>query len=294
MTQTEFRLFNLSLPARLLVTGTCYAAAVAVQLTYSVGYGLLVAMLGWLPLLLASATNKPKDLGLEDWRPVPIAEVDRLDDGLRQSLDLRKKTRDRIGMAAVGWLFILVIALRAATAFTDREDVWLAGLDAVFFLFPGLFFGSVDVFAPPDIEGKMGCFRTFLSRTLPESLVVSPYVRFDKDKSGAEIPEDLRLMLELKRPPADLVGVQIQATINTGPNGRVPYLYAVVLTRGKSGSSYQAAAQLEIPRYVVERGGDGDYGTVVIRREGYATDSEACLELRDICVKLTQSLTAPS
>ena len=290
MMQSDFRFFNLGLGARLIVAASCFAAAVEIQIAYSTFFGLAIAALGWLPLMLRGASNKPDDRGLEEWRPAPISEIDRLDDGLRQSRDLRKKTRNWAKGLGLGFGIPLLIALRAVTAVTDREDYWLAGLDVAFFLVPAIFFGRINVFAPPAIDMKMPCFRAFLSEKLPEAMVVAPYVRFDKDKSGADIPEDLRLLVEFKRPPADLVGVQIQAAINCGPNGNVPYMYAVVLTKGKAGRSYKTAEQLQIPDYVVDAGGDGDYGTVVIRQEGYETSPDDCVELQKICVEFLTSI----
>jgi len=288
--QSDFRFFKLDLGARLILAGAFFAAAVEIQIAFSTSYGFAVAALGWFPLMLRSATNKPDDRGLEEWRPAPISEIDRLDDGLRQSRDLRKRTRNWGKSLGVGLGIPLLIAYLVVTAATGRLDYWLAGYDLAFFLVPAIFFGRINVFAPPAIEMKMPCFRAFLSNKLPEAMVVAPYVRFDKDKSGADIPEDLRLLVELKRPPADLVGVQIQAAINSGPSGSVPYMYAVVLTKGKAGRSYKTAADLQLPGYVVEAGGDGDYGTVVIRQEGYQTSPDDCDKLQRICVEFLTSI----
>jgi hypothetical protein len=290
MMQSDFRFFKLSLGSRLILAGAFFVAGVEIQIASSTFNGLPVAALGWLFLMLRSATNKPDDRGLEQWRPVPVSEIDRLDDGLRQSKDLRKKTRNWADTLGLRLGLPLLIGFRAVTAFADREDYWLAGLDFAFFLVPAIFFGRIKVFAPPAIEMKMPCFRAFLSKKLPEAMAVAPYVRFDKDKSGADIPEDLRMLVELKRPPADLVGVQIQAAINHGPAGNVPYLYAVVLSKGRSGCSYQTAEQLQIPGYLVDAKTDGDYGTVVIRQEGYATGPDDCVELQRICVEVLTSI----
>ena len=288
--QSDFRFFNLSLGARLILAGTCSCAAVEIQIAYSTSFGFAIAALGWLPLMLRAATNKPDDRGLEEWRPVPISEIDRLDDGLRQSKDLRKRTRNWVKSIGLGFGIPLLIAYLVVTAATGREDYWLAGYDLAFFLVPAIFFGRINVFAPPAIEMKMPCFRAFLSEKLPETMAVAPYLRFDKDKSGADIPEDLRMLVELKRPPADLVGVQIQAAINCGPAGNVPYMYAVVLTKGKTGRSYKTAEQIQVPGYIVDAGGDGDYGTVVIRQEGYVTNPDDCVELQTICIKFLTSI----
>jgi hypothetical protein len=286
MMQADFRFFDLRLGSRLLIAGFCFATAVLIQISFSVVWGLVFAVLGWVPLVLRRASNKPDDCGLEEWRLVTVAEIDRLDDGLRQAKALRRKTRTLGGVKTLMFGIILLVLLRAVTAFTDREDFWLIGLDLAFFLTPAVFFGRIAVFVPPTIAMKMPCFRVFLSRKLPETMGVAPYIRYDKDPSDADIPEDLRLMLELKRSPADLVGIQIQAAINRGPAGEVPYAYAVVLTKGTAGPSYATAQAIQQSGYLVEAGGDGDYGTVVIRRDGYSTGLADCEHLHKICVDL--------
>ena len=103
-------------------------------------------------------------------------------------------------------------------------------------------------------------------------------------------------MYELKRPSSDLVGIQVQASINNGPDGDVPYMYAVVLTKGKSGPSFKAAERVKPKGYEVEPGGDEEYGTVVIRQKtggsGYETSPEECVQLREICLKLLKEMGA--
>jgi hypothetical protein len=140
----------------------------------------------------------------------------------------------------------------------------------------------------------MPCFRALLAEGLPEEVAIAPYIRFDKDKSGADVPEDLRLLYELKRPTADLVGIQVQAAVNNGPNGAVPYMYAVVLTKGKAGPSYKIAQRVKSAGYEVEVGGDDQYGTVVIRQEtsggGYETSPADCKKLLRLCLGLIQAI----
>ena len=297
----DFRFFDLGLRARLLIAGGLYAAALALELAlggsggvYRVGALLIVA--GWFPLMLKKATNKPEDQGLEEWRPVPMSEVDRLDDGLRESRKLRRKVRSvsRGLELGLGIPFVLIFLLVASVL--ERGDLVFIVVNAVLLLVPAVLFGKVKVFVPGDIELKMPCFRALLEEKLPEGAAVAPYFRFDKDKAGGDIPEDLRLLYELKRPPADFVGVQVQAAINDGPNGEVPYMYAVVLTKGKEGPSYQRASRTKARGYVVEPGGDDSYGTVVIRQDtddgGYETSAEDCKRLLATCEKVLQTVGA--
>jgi hypothetical protein len=103
------------------------------------------------------------------------------------------------------------------------------------------------------------------------------------------VPEDVRLMVEPKRKPEDFVGVQIQAAINKGPNGEVPYLYAVILTKGKAGT-YRKMRGLGVSGYEVEAGGDVEYGSIVVRQStsgtGYATKPSDCIHLFHVVAEI--------
>jgi hypothetical protein len=326
--QDDFRFFKLSLVSRLLIAGGVYAAGISAALALGSArwLGFALALLGWLPLALKVATNRPDEQGLEEWRPVPMEEVDRLDDGLREAKKLQKKVSglsanseeaiEKIEKAvnvvrSRSWLstligiavFALVVLYFIASAMDllpgiDGDAVVFGLATLALLLAPSLFFGRVKVFTPPEIAMKMPCFRAMLAKGLPQEMAVAPYVRFDKDKNGADVPEDLRLLFELKRPPADLVGVQVQAAINNGPNGKVPYMYAVVLTKGKDGPSYKVAQRFKSAAYEVEPGGDDQYGTVVIRQEtsggGYETSPSDCERLLDISVGLLGAIAKAS
>lgn len=297
--QDDFRYFKLGFLSRLALAGGLFAAGIALELALRAGMffpGIVLVVAGWFPLMLKKATNKPDDQGLEEWRPVPMAEIDRLDDSLRESGKLRKKTRSVSSGLALGLgipAFLIFLGIAAAT---ERTDAYFVGVNAAVLLVPSILFGRVRVFTPAEIALKMPCFRALLSEKLPEGVAVAPYIRFDKDKSGADVPEDLRLLFELKRPPSDLVGIQVQAAINKGPNGEVPYMYAVVLTKGKAGPSYDVARRVKSSGYEVEPGGDEGYGTVVIRQEtgggGYATSPEDCKKLLRVCSKVLGAMSA--
>lgn len=295
---SDFRLFSLGLPARYALSSGLFAlgAALALELPPLSYLGLAVSALGWAPLLLRPATNRPEDQGLEEWRLVSMAEVDRLEDSLKEARTLKRQMRSSLS-ALIGFLAIGAIALALlASAASGRGDVsYLAGFAAVF-LVPGLCFGRVSVFRPKEIAEKEPSFVAFLSERPPEGVAVAPYIRFDKDTKGRDVPEDFRLLLEAKRPPADLVGIQVQCAINKGPNGEVPYLYAVVLTKGKSGPSYEAARRFRASGYEVEAGGDDEYGSVVIRQQtgngGYCTTPHDCTRLAKVCYEALDGLSA--
>jgi hypothetical protein len=293
---SDFRLFSLSVSARYALSACLFSAGSALgliwpQLTFA---GFALAASGWFPLFLKGATNRPDDQGLEEWRLVSMAVFDRLEDSLKEVRSLRREMRSfpsaLIGFLAIGAIAVALVASAAA----GRGDVaYLAGFAAVFFL-PGIFFGRVSVFRPKEIAQKESSFVAFLSERPPEGLTVVPYIRFDKDSKGRDVPEDLRFLIEAKRPPADFVGIQVQAAINKGPNGEVPYLYAVVLTRGREGPSYEAARRFRASGYEVEEGGDDEYGSVVIRQQtgngGYCTTPHDCTRLAKVCYEALEKL----
>jgi hypothetical protein len=299
-TGKEFRFFDLGLPARLVMAGGLFALGAAAELFLPLPFivGAAVAALGWIPLALLPATNRPKDQGREEWRLVGMKEVDRLDESLRETRKLRAKMRSPLTLLLFLVLLPLLLIVLFAGMAAHRGDLVYVALNAVVFLVPALFFGRVKLFVPATVAMKMPCFRAVLAEKAPEGLVFAPYIRFDKDEKGLDVPEDLRLLLELKRPPEDLVGIQIQAAVNNGPNGAVPYLYAVVLTHGASGPAHARAARFKARGYEIEPGGDGEYGTVVIRQEtsggGYCTTPDDCRRLASLCFNLLASLQTAS
>ena len=74
-------------------------------------------------------------------------------------------------------------------------------------------------------------------------IIITLYLRLDKSKEGQQIPEDIRLMVEPRRKPADFLGVQLQVAANTGSNGSVPHMYAVFLCKGKGARPARLSAR---------------------------------------------------
>lgn len=286
--ELSFRYFRLGFSARMAMAAVLYATAIALQtLVASAGFLFIPAVAGaWVVLALKPVTNKPKDQGLEEWRAVSDTEIDRIADAIRRSKKLRATVVGPVLLGVVAFILVAFIAL----IFLDTSmTVSLALFDLALFSVPGLFFGRVRVFTPAEMDLKLPCFLALMEATRPKGYVLTPYLRFDKDDEGRDVPEDIRFLLEPSRKPEDLVGVQFQAAINNGANGRVPYLYAVVLTRGREGSVYRALSPVRVRGYSIESGGDGDYGTVVFRQDtdggGYYTDPDACLTLFMLMLK---------
>jgi len=284
--ELSYRFLKLGAPSRLVLAGALYAAAAFMQAaTRNVPIGIIPVVAAWLVLSPKPASNKPADLGFEEWRAVSAAEVTRIADGISASKKLRRKVA---GPVALGVLALVGLGLASLFALAAWPPASLALFDFALFLIPGLFFGKVKVHVPAEIAFKLPSFLALMDAELPDGLVLTPYLRFDKDKEQRDIPEDLRFMLEPRRKAADLVGVQLQAAINKGPNGPVPYLYAVVLTRGTAGPSYALAKRLKADGFKVEAGGEGEFGTVVVRQAtsggGYYTSPDDCRRLARLCL----------
>ncbi|MBN1241193.1 MAG: hypothetical protein JXA15_00640 [Spirochaetales bacterium] len=290
--EIAYRVLKLGAPARLVLAGALYAGAAALQIgTRNAALGLVPILLGWLVLSPKPSGNKPDDQGYEEWRAVSMAEITRVADSIAASRKLKARVA---GPVVLGVLALLALGAAALFSLAALPPASLAFADLALFLVPGLFFGRVGVHVPRDIEKKLGSFLALIDHGAPAGYLLTPYLRFDKDPAGRDIPEDLRFMLEPKRKGAGLVGVQFQVAMNSGPNGEVPYLYAVVLTRGTGGAAYALFARQRVRGCVVEPGGDGEYGTVVLRQEteggGYHTTRDDCARLFETVVAILQGL----
>lgn len=277
----EFSSMKLSLSARLALAAGLFSVGALLQVLFGWGLlpGLIAIVLGYIPLRLKPITNKPADQGLEEWRPVSMAEIDKLADTLRESKAIFGKS---IGGSVLMVMLASAVAIAAGVSLAFSPDLSLILADGLLFAVPAMFFGRVKAFVPHVLSLKMPCFQALFAERIPEHVVVTPYLRFDKDKNGGDVPEDIRLMIEPKRKADDFVGVQVQAAINKGPSAEVPYLYAVILTKGK-GASYRRFEDLRASGYEIEAGGDEAYGSIVVRQEtsgtGYATKPSDCVRL---------------
>jgi len=283
----RFKYLKLGLRARLVAAGMLFAMAAAVEILSSVFIlGIPFILAGWFVLALKPVSNKPKDQGLEEWRAVTDGEVNRLADSIKRSKSLRLNIAGPTALKVV-LLIIGLIVTSVSAAVSPRTS--LAFFNLCLFSVPGLFFGKLKVHLPRDFDLKMRRFLAIMNVSRPDGYVLTPYLRFDKDAEGRDVPEDLRLMLEPKRKPADLIGVQLQASINNGANGAVPYMYAVVLTKGQDGPAYRKFRTMSAHGYEVEPGGDKDYGTVVVRQDtgggGYHTTDDDCESLFVLMMK---------
>ncbi len=285
---------------RFAIAALIYSSGLILQFAFDELLGLALVAIGWFPLWRPKVTNKPKDRGLEDWRPVSSAEVNRVFDAMAQAKTVKKMVLfsdegDKATNYVMGYLFVATLILGGTYIFWSPATVLF--LNAFLFTIPAFLSGRVVPFIPPLLELKATRFATVLRHALPKDHVLTPYLRFDKDDQDHEIPEDLRFLLEPRRKPEDLVGVQIQIAINRGPSGAVPYMYAVFLTKGNQGPAAKRLRAMPAPglKWEWEPGGDDAYGSVVLRQKtaagGYHTTDNDCQALVDTIVNILAKLS---
>jgi hypothetical protein len=283
--EMKFAVSKLPFGARLVLFIAFAVGGAAVQyLLPGVGgtfIGLLVMVPGVILMWMKNFRNRPLDLGFEDWQPATAAEFNRIRSNLSATRKQRFSPLHRGGLGVM--LVILAGALALFVGFGGNRLAGIAFLDAAVLLLPFAFSGNVSLWTPRELAFKMACLEP-LAGAEPEGgeIIVTPYLRLDKDKENRQIPEDVRLMVEPRRKPADFLGAQFQVAINNGPNGAVPYLYAVFLCRGK-GPTFDAISRMDFENFIDEPGGDKEYGYVVVRQPtasgGYNTDPADCRRL---------------
>jgi hypothetical protein len=287
--EMTYSIKGIAAPVRLVVFAGFAALGVAVQLLLPGGPGFLLGTLAMVPGLVViwakNYRNRPADMGMEDWQPSGAAELDRI----KTNLQLTRTKRFPV-IYRTGFGVFIVIACGVLAGVLGAGGAPLASLffwDALVLLLPFLFSGNVRLWTPQQLAFKMRCFDPILKGETLEGgdIIITPYLRLDKDKEGRQIPEDVRLMVEPRRKPADFLGVQLQVAVNKGPNGEVPYMYAVFLCKGK-GESF---GRVQADRYgdlIKEPGGDKEYGYVVVRQKttggGYHTSDADCKRLYGI------------
>jgi hypothetical protein len=271
--EMKFAIPKPAYPVRLAAFGAFAAAGFALQILIPGGYGFIPGLIVMVPGLVfmwaKNFKNKPMDIGQEDWQPASIREFDRIKSNLQLTRNKRYAVIYRPGFGVT----IAILLLVAAFVLGGNHRVGsIFCIDALVLLIPFLFTGLISLWTPQELAFRMRVFEPILSSEQAEGgdIIITPYLRLDKDKEGHQVPEDVRLMVEPRRKPADFLGVQLQVAVNKGPNGNVPYMYSVFLCKGK-GSTYQAISSMRFSGYEKEPGGDKEYGYVVVRQKTSGT-----------------------
>lgn len=282
LNEIKFTWFKLPFYSRVIFSASLYCLAIAFQfLTKNFFAGLPFIISAWVLLGQKPITNKPDDQGFEDWRPVEISTVDKILKSIQHVRQQGKKYSNSIGCAII--LIVLVIFLSIFALGDNNSKFALVLADGLLFFIPALFAAFTRFFIPPELDKKFSTVITLLNAKNSKDFVLTPYIRFDKDKQKNDIPEDIRFMLEKKNAPTDFIGVQFQVAINNGPNGEVPYLYAVAMTKGIGETYNKLLSIFKNGNFIIENKKEESYGIIVIRQQtsgtGYHTTQTDCERL---------------
>ena len=240
----------------------------------------------------------------ETWKFVSMTEIDRLRDwiGTLRKVKIPFFYSMVFGALATFIISILIIFSVIIAVFTGSVGFFIV-LDIFLIFFPLLYFARIEKWVPA-ISGKLDAFAPVLDAKLPDSLRLDITIFPDGDK-GDKIPSDLRLMLApaMSAPQEvrdELLGAQFQVTFNRGPNGEVPYLYAVFITKGKE-KIWQTLKDIRAPGYVTEAGSSTEedvvYGTVVLRldtksrSDGYHTHESDVREILHLVIQALEKFS---
>ena len=327
--KVEFLHTSLSLKARFVIALFFFAFVALLQGLPVISGSVSEAFIGlagsgilFIPLWFLRArsfSNKPvpakasKKAGVKKegtWRPVTMTDLDRL----RARIAATKKVNiPALYSGAPGALisffyFILLIAggaIFGAAGFFMLFDIYLI-------FFPYMWFAQISKWYP-EIGSKIDILAPILDTKLPDNIrgkfQFSPMIYFvdsigSTGEGGEQKPSDIRLMLapvgsapqELRD---ELLGVQFQITYNNGEHGRVPYVYAVFITKGQE-KIWQSLKEIRYPRWITGPGssteGNVVYGTVVLRldtacrSDGYHTRESDVRELIGNVVKALEKI----
>jgi hypothetical protein len=204
------------------------------------------------------------------WTTATTTELDQLEDHL-------KRIERWQGIGTLNWLpalllpacFILLIFIR----FSGRSSILL--WDLVILFAPAFLTGNRSAWEPPGLRTKVKNLKELIS-TFPwkDYPDYSYHLQFAiRRKLKGSYPTDVRLKIEKKTGPPDLIGIQGQYTINRVKGQEYPYFYVVILA--KKGFDLKQKI-LGVGDWTVEFESDQEVDVCVIRqyttkRSGYHT-----------------------
>ena len=275
------------------------------------GMGLLIIPLWFLkirnfsgdPLKKKAPVKKePKGSGSGQagtWMPVTLTEVDRLLDRVRAVRKVKIPFANNVNFGRVITFLFFFFFLFFAAMIAGAIGFFVL-IDLYLIFFPVFWFARIEKWIPP-IADRIDVFSPVIKAELPKKLQLSPMLFFDGDTN---VPSDIRLMLapalSVSRDIRDeLLGAQFQVTYNKGPHGKVPYVYAVFITKGKE-KIWQSLKNTRSSGYVAESGSSTEggtvYGTVVLRLDtnsrfdGYHTHEKDVEELLGLVVRAMEKV----
>jgi hypothetical protein len=262
-----------------LVAGSFSGTGLVPVLVVAIGLCLGVAVL---VLASPSAGNKPQDLGREDWKEVSLSELDRIRTRLKKLRETRIPARYNANVNA-GLLVMLIVVAIALALFVGNlvspAPAIAIALALALIPAPLLCSANIEKWQPGELNTALKRYADILGFTLPETVKLAPLVRYDRDKNGKPLPESLRVQYKPSAAGSGLLSIQFQCSMNRGPNGQVPYLYAVALCE-KGSAAARSLSQLHYPTILTEASTSDGYDTVVFRQDtkcrsdGYHTKSD--------------------
>jgi len=246
-----FKIFpGMPYPIRLALALASVAAGIAVQLSgveasrvssmAALIVGALGVFFGILLLMVDSKTNEPKRVrGKKSWERVTEQEYARIKALVKDGK--RWARRDAFGANnLVGCLMFLLVALGLFIAFGallaegENRLARVLAVDAGLFLLLTFFSGTRKAWAPADLIVKIDALTRVLDRERHQPtprLKVQPMMEVQKGARDRSLPRDVRLLGTVEKAPEDLIGFQIQCSINRVSNTPYPYVYAVIIAR---------------------------------------------------------------
>ena len=209
--EMRYVLSKIAFPPR-LCSAAFGAAGCAVQVILPGACGFLLGVIVMVLVLLfmfrRNFKNKPMDIGKEDWQPVFVREFDRIKSNLQLT---REKRYSVIYRGGFGW-FIAIVLLVIAFFLSGRIAAWGRWSSRT----------PLSSWSRSCSRETSPCGRrrsspspmkksSILSSEQAEGgdIIITPLpLRLDKDKEDRQIPEDVRLLVEPRRKPADFLGVQ--------------------------------------------------------------------------------------
>ncbi|HPX27744.1 MAG TPA: hypothetical protein PLG87_13135, partial [Treponemataceae bacterium] len=138
-------------------------------------------LLGYASYLLISSnfTNKPKDIGREDWQMVTMTEIARVQFQIKKMKNAPVPFAYTIGFAVSLTVFFITAAILSFFLLKSTQlVVSIICLYVIFF--PFLWSARVDRWYPSALAAKLAEFDQILQFPYPKTIKIVPYLRFDQ------------------------------------------------------------------------------------------------------------------
>jgi hypothetical protein len=280
---------------RLAIAGGLVVAGAAVQIALladapkpGVLVGAALILGGNLLLLLRGYDLRPRiPRGGGDWERTTF---DRFREVRHRDVAVRRWDRAFLdvscGRGVIALVLLVVAPVAAALFMMDAarvdESVMAAILvDAAVVLLPHWLTGLRRMWRPVDLEERVGALldaHAALEDFREPPCQVKPMFRM-VGEGESRVPVDARMFIRFPDGPEDLLGFQLQVSINDVQGTRYPYLYAVLVARPAFGLIDRHLADVEAvsPGLTVETSREEDAEVIVVRQHttdktGYHTN----------------------